>query len=142
MVDLWDATEAAPTTLAEAARRLKDIQYASRVTEHIADHERMQNFRRAIRLLGERLSPDVAADPAMRRLVALGSEHAIDIVHLVMKALPDEDVFRDIDFSRQTLAARWAAGRRDGERALAHRHWLEPPPDHLGMRVHVLPQEE
>src|SRR5205823_10668506 len=65
---------------------------------------------------------------------SLGSEHSIDIVHLVMKALPGEDSFRDIDFSRDTLRARWAAGLHDGQRALRHGSWLTPPPDHLGMR--------
>jgi NTE family protein len=142
MVDLWDASEAAPVSLGEALRRLKDIQYASRTREHIDDHERMQNLRRAVRLLGERLSPGVAKEPAMQRLLSLGSEHSIDVVHLVMKVLPGEDSFRDIDFSRDTLRARWSAGVDDGKRALRHGSWLTPPPDHLGMRVHELPQED
>ncbi|TMH06251.1 MAG: patatin-like phospholipase family protein, partial [Betaproteobacteria bacterium] len=55
MVDLWDASEAAPVSLGDALKRLKDIQYASRTREHIDDHERMQNLRRAVRLLGQRL---------------------------------------------------------------------------------------
>jgi NTE family protein len=141
MVDLWDASEAPPSSIGEALRRLKDIQYASRVREHIDDHERMQNLRRAVRLLGRKLGPKAAQDPATRQLLALGCEHSIDIVHLVMKALPGEDSWRDIDFTRATLQARWAAGLRDGQRALKHRSWLSPPPDHLGMRVHTLAQD-
>ena len=140
MVDLWDASEAAPVSLGDAMRRLKDIQYASRTREHIDDHERMQNLRRAVRLIGQRLAPAVARDPAMQQLLSLGCDHSIDIVHLVMKALPGEDAFRDIDFSRDTLRARWSAGLDDGQRALRHGSWLTPPPDHLGMRVHSLPQ--
>jgi NTE family protein len=142
MVDLWDPSEAAPASLNDALKRLKDIQYASRTREHIEDHERMQNLRRAVRLLGQRLSPKAAQGPATRRLLALGCSHSVDIVHLVMKAMPGEDSFRDIDFTRETLLARWAAGLRDGQRALRHRSWLTPPPDHLGMRVHTLPQDE
>jgi NTE family protein len=142
MVDLWDASEAAPGSLNDAMRRLKDIQYASRTREHIQDHERMQNLRRAVRLLGQRLGPRASGDPATKRLLALGCDHSIDIVHLVMKALPSEDSFRDIDFSRDTLQARWSAGLRDGQRALNHRSWLTPPADHLGMRVHTLAQDE
>lgn len=142
MVDLWDASEAAPASLGDALKRVKDIQYASRTREHIDDHERMQNLRRAVRLLGQKLGPETKEDPATKRLLALGCDHSIDIVHLVMKALPGEDSFRDIDFSRATLQARWSAGLRDGERALSHRSWLTPSPDHLGMRVHTLPQNE
>jgi NTE family protein len=142
MVDLWDASEAAPRSLSEAMTRLKDIQYASRSREHIDDHARMQNLRRAIRLLGARLDGKAAKDPAARRLIQQGCDHAIEIVHLVMKALPGEDSFRDIDFSRATLDARWSAGLADGTRALRHASWLAPAPDHLGMRVHHLPQNE
>jgi NTE family protein len=142
MVDLWDASESAPSSLSAALTRLKDIQYASRTREHIDDHTRMQNLRRAIRLLGTRLDPKAAKDPALKHLVDLGCEHAIDIVHLVMKALPSEDSLRDIDFSRATRDARWSAGLRDGQRALQHRAWLTPPLDHLGMRVHTLPQDD
>jgi NTE family protein len=142
MIDLWDASEAAPASLNDALKRLKDIQYASRTREHIDDHERMQNLRRAVRLLGQKLGAKLSQDPATKRLLALGCDHSIDIVHLVMKALPGEDSFCDIDFSRDTLQARWSAGLRDGRRALKHRSWLTPPPDHLGMRVHTLPQDE
>jgi len=142
MVDLWDASEAAPKSFNDALRRLKDIQYASRTREHLDDHARMQNLRRAVRLLGEKLSRRAKQDATMRRLLAMGCGHAIDIVHLVMKALPGEDSFRDIDFSHRTLQQRWAAGLHDGQRALRHRSWLTPPADHLGMRVHTLPQED
>ncbi|HEX7442075.1 MAG TPA: DUF3734 domain-containing protein [Caldimonas sp.] len=142
MVDLWDASESAPSSLSGALTRLKDIQYASRTREHIDDHTRMQNLRRAIRLLGNRLDSKAAKDPAMRHLIGLGCDHAIDIVHLVMKALPGEDSFRDIDFSHATLNARWSAGLRDGGRALQHRSWLTSSADHLGMRVHSLPQDD
>jgi len=143
MVDLWDASESAPRTLSEAMTRLKDIQFASRSQEHIDDHTRMQDLRRAVRLLGARLDPAAAVGvTVLRQLVELRSDHAIDVVHLVMKALPGEDAFRDIDFSRATLTARWSAGLRDGRRALQRRSWLTPPPEHVGMRVHTLPQDE
>ena len=92
-------------------------------------------------LLGSKLGPQDVHDPETRGLIALGGEHSIDIVHLVMKALPGEDSFRDIDFSRPTLQARWAAGLHDGRRALKHPSWIAPG-DRLGMRVHELAQEQ
>lgn len=140
VVDLWDATEEAPRSLGGALRRVKDIQYASRIVEHIDDHARLQNLRRALRRVGERLDDATQADPQVRALLALGCDSAIDIVHLVMQALPGEDSFRDIDFSRETLQARWSAGLADGRRVLQQPGWLEPPPAHVGMRVHTLPQ--
>ncbi|MBV8036521.1 patatin-like phospholipase family protein [Roseateles sp.] len=142
MVDLWDASEAAPHTMAQALTRFKDIQYASRICEHLDDHERMQNLRRAVRLLGRRLDAKAAADPAMKALLAMGCDAHIDVVHLVMRALPGEDSWRDIDFSDERLRARWAAGLKDGRRVLRRAAWREPARDGIGMRVHTLEASE
>lgn len=138
MVDLWDASEAAPTTMAGALTRYKDIQYASRILEHLDDHERMQNLRRALRVVGKRLDARTAADPAIRELLALGCDSRIDVVHLVMQALPGEDSWRDIDFSDSRLRARWAAGLKDGRRMLERAPWKAPARERVGMRVHTL----
>lgn len=138
MVDLWDASEAAPATMAQALTRYKDIQYASRICEHLDDHERMQNLRRALRLVGRKLGPKVAADPAVKQLLAMGCDSRIDVVHLVMQALPGEDSWRDIDFSDSRLRARWAAGLSDGRAMLARAPWREPVQEDVGMRVHTL----
>jgi NTE family protein len=136
MVDLWDASEAAPRTMAQALTRYKDIQYASRIGEHLDDHERMQNLRRALRVIGRELGPKAAARPEVRELLALGCDSCIDVVHLVMQAQPGEDSWRDIDFTAPRLQARWAAGLADGRRALVASPWRAPAPDRVGMRVH------
>ncbi|HEY1130310.1 MAG TPA: patatin-like phospholipase family protein [Roseateles sp.] len=138
MVDLWDASEAAPHTMAQALTRYKDIQYASRICEHLDDHERMQNLRRALRLVGRRLDAATAAEPSVKQLLAMGCDAHIDVVHLVMRALPGEDSWRDIDFSDARLRARWAAGLTDGRRMLARAPWQEPARHGVGMRVHTL----
>lgn len=138
MVDLWDASEAAPHTMAQALTRYKDIQYASRICEHLDDHERLQNLRRALRLVGRKLDARAAADPAVKELLALGCDARIDVVHLVMRALPGEDSWRDIDFSDERLRARWSAGLKDGRRMLARAPWKEAAGHRVGMRVHTL----
>jgi NTE family protein len=137
MVDLWDASEAAPRTMAQALTRYKDIQYASRICEHLADHEHMQNLRRAVRLLGRKLGAKTAADPAVKQLLQMGCDSRIDVVHLVMQAQPGEDSWRDIDFTQDRLQARWQAGLHDGRRAMQQAGWREPLRDGEGMRVHV-----
>lgn len=138
MVDLWDASEAAPQTMAQVLTRYKDIQYASRIMEHLGDHEHMQNLRRALRLVGRKLGAKDAADPAVKELLALGCDSRIDVVHLVMRALDGEDSWRDIDFSDSRLRARWAAGLKDGRRMLEHSPWKAPLAEDVGMRVHML----
>jgi NTE family protein len=142
MVDLWDASEAAPHTMAQALTRYKDIQYASRILEHLGDHERMQNLRRALRLVGKRLDAKTAALPAVKELLALGCDSRIDVVHLVMRALPGEDSWRDIDFSDSRLRARWGAGLKDGRKMLDRAPWKLPHAEGIGMRVHTLDDED
>ncbi len=140
MVDLWDASEAAPGTMAQALTRYKDIQYASRICEHLDDHERLQNLRRAVRQLGRKLDAKTAADPAVKALLDLGCDSRIDVEHLVMRAMPGEDSWRDIDFTTERLQARWQAGLHDGRRVVKRAAWREPVDEAVGMRVHTLPQ--
>ena len=141
MVDLWDPTESVPDSIAAAMTRQKDIQYASRSREHLDDHRKMQNLRRAVRILSRHVPPQERKSPDLKSLLELGCDNTISIVRLIMKALPEDDHMKDIDFSRSTLTARWKAGHRDAERALRHKSWLKPLPAHLGMAIHELPQE-
>jgi NTE family protein len=142
MVDLWDPTEAEPCSISAAMARQKDIQYASRTREHLEDHRTMQNMRRAIEILASRLSARDRDDPALRELTGLGCTSTINIVRLIMKAMPSDDHNKDIDFARHRLAARWQAGVHDAQRALRHKRWLAPLPAPVGMVIHELVQEE
>jgi NTE family protein len=142
MVDLWDPTEDQPRSISAAIARQKDIQYASRTREHLDDHRRMQNLRRAVDMLARRVPASERDDPSLRHLTALGCTCTINIVRLIMKAAPTDDYNKDIDFTRTKLARRWQAGARDAERALRHKSWLVPPPPHVGMVIHELHQED
>jgi NTE family protein len=141
MVDLWDPTDEEPKSIGAAMARQKDIQYASRTREHLADHCRMQNMRRAIHVLASRLTPQDRQALDIKRATSLGCSSTINIVRLIMKALPTDDRNKDVDFARSSLDARWQSGTRDAQRALSHKSWLKPPPAHVGMVIHELPQE-
>jgi NTE family protein len=142
MVDLWDPTEDEPRSISAAMARHKDIQYASRTREHLEDHRTMHNLRRAVDVLSRRLAAKGTPDAQLARLARLGCDKTIDVVRLIHKAAPEDDYNKDIDFTRQRLDARWRAGLRDAERALRHKHWLEPPPADVGMVIHELPQRD
>jgi NTE family protein len=73
-------------------------------------------------------------------LSALGCDHTVNVVHLIMKAAPDDHYFKDIDFSAASIAARWQAGVHDCQRALKHKSWLRPLPPHAGLIIHELAQ--
>jgi NTE family protein len=141
MVDLWDPTEEEPRSISAAMARQKNIQYASRTREHLEDHRTMQNMRRAIEILSSRLPEKDRSDPDLKRLTALGCHSTINIVRLIMKALPTDDHNKDIDFAKSRLSERWQAGSHDAGRALRHKSWLAALPEHIGMVIHELPQE-
>jgi len=142
MVDLWDAHEERPKNMAEVLARYKDIQYASRSKEQLALYQRIQDLQRAIRMLADNLSPAARKKEELQPAIELGCDHRVNIVHLVMKALPHDTQFKDIDFSADTIQTRWEAGIRDCRAALHHRHWLRPLPAHAGLAIHELPRED
>lgn len=142
MVDLWDSSETRPQSMAEAMSRYKDIQYASRSAEQLTMHQKLQDMQRAIRELSKHLAPETRKKAELKSLIAMGCDHTVNVVNLVMKALPADNYFKDIDFSAETIAARWQAGNHDCRRALRHKAWLRPLPPHAGLIIHELPQEE
>lgn len=142
MVDLWESRLATADTIQAAMGRQKDIQYASRVREHLRQHREIQNMRRAIHELAEELPATAKKSARVKRLVDQGCPSSINLCRLVMKALPGDDQYKDIDFRPATVDARWAAGMRDGGRMAKKRHWLEPLPHGVGMAVHELKSDD
>jgi NTE family protein len=140
MIDLWDPTETLPTSISDAMTRLKNTQYASRSTERLADHRRQLDLRKVIKQLGEKLPLATRSKAEFRALLDQGEVGNVNVVRLVMKALADDDQFKDIDFSEATVATRWQAGLADAERMFAHQSWLEPLAPGAGMAVHELEQ--
>ena len=141
MVDVWDPTEAAPTSISEAMARYKSIQYASRSIEQLENQQRIQNLQRAIRALSNELPAAAKKRGALAKLVAMGHDRTVNVVHLILKAREGEDTFKDIDFDAESVDGRWHAGHRDAVRALSHKAWLQPLPPHAGLIIHELPQQ-
>jgi NTE family protein len=140
MIDLWDPTEALPTSISEVMTRLKNTQYASRSTERLADHRRQLDLRRAIKQLGGLVPAASRNNADIQALVAQGDVGSVNVVRLIMKALPNDDQFKDIDFTQDTIAKRWQAGVLDAQRMFKHQSWLKPLAPGVGMAIHELEQ--
>ena len=141
MVDVWDPTESAPTSISEAMARYKSIQYASRSMEQLENQQRIQDLQRAIRALSNELPATSKKRGALAKLIAMGHDRTVNVVHLILKAREGDDTFKDIDFNAESIDARWHAGHHDAVRALSHKAWLQPLPPHAGLIIHELPQE-
>ncbi len=142
-VDLWQLRAPAPRSINGVFSRQKEIQYGSRSREHLEEHRRKQNMRRAIRRLIERV-PESARDPRdFEGYAALGCASVIHVAHLALKADPvadaTEDPNRDIDFDATTLARRRELGLSDARRVLEAAPWEQVLPEEVGLAVHELP---
>jgi hypothetical protein len=59
----------------------------------------------------------------------------MDIVRLIYRPMEPLGAFKDFEFSRSTMAARWKQGLFDVLIALQASPWLAPMPKELGVRV-------
>jgi NTE family protein len=120
---LWRAEGEEPASVAAIHERLKDIQFASRADTHIERQRQLHRLRHVVHQL-------INALPEAQRTEALWQEHrecACDSVMHVVKLraprLPCDGATKDIDFSRQGIAARRAAGYVSMRAALEAKPW-------------------
>lgn len=140
MIDLWDPTEALPTTMAEVLNRAKDIQFAGRATAQIAQQAKIETLQRTIRDLSALVPEPSMEDGEVATLALQGRDRTVSVVRMVLKATATDNQFKDIDFSADAVKARWSAGMADAARALKHKSWLKPLPPHAGLVIHELDQ--
>ncbi len=133
VIDLWDPTGPAPTSMNEVLWRAKQIQYASRTSHHVDAVATKVNLRHAMQMLKTAGVPEAAPVPDDPILAA----RRLDIVHIVHRPEAGEIPNSDAEFSRSSIAARRAAGYRDMKAALDAVPWkTRQLPAHLGALVH------
>jgi NTE family protein len=122
-VQLWHASGPLPQSIAEAAHRQKDIQYASRANSHFERQRELHRLRHVVRQLSQRLPLTQQADPQVRELTAWGCATTMHVVRLMAPRLAAEDQFKDLDFTAQGVAERRRAGYADAQAMLARAPW-------------------
>jgi NTE family protein len=137
VIDLWRASGPAPHTFNDVMWREKQIQFASRTTQHIDAVATKVNLRCAMTLLTQAKAPEV--DHAVTPDVAAGPGQRLDIVHIIYHPEGEQLAASDTEFSRGSIEARRQAGHRDMARALAATPWLrDEAPARLGAIVHTV----
>jgi NTE family protein len=102
-VDLWNARGELPRTIAEVATRQKEIQYSSRTRASSNTVEHIQQLRRALADLLEKLPETLRDGPEAQLLQLLGNHKVYNIVHLIHRAKNYEGHSKDYDFSRSSM---------------------------------------
>jgi NTE family protein len=123
-VHVWNPTGPEPNTIWEVLHRQKDIQYSSRVANHIARQREMHRLRHVISELAKYVPDDVRMTDLVRELTAYGCPTRMHVVRLLAPRLDNESHLKDIDFSPSGIRRRWHAGYTDTCRALARAPWI------------------
>jgi NTE family protein len=122
-VHIWNPSGPEPDTIGQVLNRQKDIQYASRAVSHIRRQKQIHRLRHIIAELAMRVPGEEYQTNLVREMACYGCLTRMHIVQLLAPALEGEDHTTDIDFSREGIRARWAAGYGNARRALSDAPW-------------------
>jgi NTE family protein len=137
-VNLWNPRGPEPKSLWDVQSRQKEIQYSSRFDSHLMRQAQIHRLRHVVREL-ERLVPaQDRASEAGRMLAAWGCSTVMHVVRLIAPRLPNDDITRDIDFTREGIVLRREAGHRDGLDAVRRQPWKERGDILDGVIVHEM----
>jgi len=123
-VHLWNATGPEPSTIWEVLHRQKDIQYSSRIANHIARQREAHRLRHVISELAKHVPDEIRKSDLVHELAAYGCPTRMHVVRLLAPRLDHESHLKDIDFSSSGIRQRWQTGYADTCRALARAAWI------------------
>ncbi|MFQ3595001.1 MAG: patatin-like phospholipase family protein [Sphingomonadaceae bacterium] len=128
-VDLFPAEGPLPETLLDVETRAQDIRFSTRTRLNTAREVELSRARALVRRLLEDCNPalDRLAEEEVATLRAFASERRVEIAQIIYRDKAAGGRGRGHEFSRPTMEAHRAAGRRDAARALASRDWRQPP---------------
>jgi NTE family protein len=124
-VHLWHPTGEEPETVWQVLHRTKDIQYSSRISNHVVRQRESHRLRHVISELLKYVPEDARKDPAVKELAGYSCRTRMHVVRLLAPRLDNESHIKDIDFSPAGIRARWEAGYANTSRALEAQAWLE-----------------
>ena len=123
-VHMWNPAGTEPTTMAEVLNRQKDVQYSSRIANHIVRQQQAHRLRHVITQLAGRLPEAERNSAAVRELAAYGCSTQMHVVRLLAPQLDRENHTKDIDFSPSGIKQRWDAGYAHTRAAIERSPWV------------------
>jgi NTE family protein len=135
-VDLWSARGIVPRTLLDVLERQKDIQYSSRTrlgTDAVAARQHLRN---TLGLLLERIPRKYLPETLVADLRPWLCDRVFNIIHLIYRAKPYEEQFKDYAFGAAAMTEHWRSGFEDMAHSLARPEFFVPPPREIGVATH------
>ena len=134
-VDLFAATGALPTTMAEVTAREKDIRFSSRTRLNTTNELDRKVIALAAQRLIAKLPPNLRDDPDVLALSRVRCDSAVDVVHLIYRSKHYESQSKDYEFSRLSMTEHWDAGRADMAHTLHDPRWIRHERSATGVHV-------
>ncbi|MDR3469875.1 MAG: patatin-like phospholipase family protein [Xanthobacteraceae bacterium] len=122
-VHMWNPLGPEPDTIWDVLHRHKDIQYASRISSHIAKQQLAHRLRHVIAELAAQLPAEARATPRMNELASWGCVTRMHVLRLMAPRLDNEDHTKDVDFSHRGIMRRWEAGYAHTMRMIERAPW-------------------
>ena len=122
-IQLWQPRGEEPSSISQVISRQKDVQFASRTESHIVRQQQIHRLRHVITELSSHLPADARESARVKMLASYGCLTRMHVVRLIAPALGGDDHMRDLDFSREGIRRRRAAGREDTARILDAKPW-------------------
>jgi len=135
-VHLWHPTGEEPETIWQILHRTKDIQYSSRIANHIVRQGESHRLRHVITELLKYIPEEAKANPEVKELASYSCRTRMHVVRLLAPRLDNETHIKDIDFSPAGIFARWEAGYANTASALEAQAWLEDCDPLAGVILH------
>ncbi|WP_109481386.1 patatin-like phospholipase family protein [Paraburkholderia sp. C35] len=135
-VQLWPAHGKEPASIQQAMSRQRDIQYSSRAESHLERQRQIHRLRHVIRELGTHLPEDQRETAAVKELLGWGCGTTMQVIELDAPDFGQDDLHKDIDFSKEGIRRRWDAGYADAQRMIGRAPWREEPDPMEGIAIH------
>lgn len=128
-VDLFPAEGPFPETLLDADMRAQDIRYSSRTRLNTNLEMGLSPVRMVVQRVLDSCHPDLSSlsEAELKLLREFACEQHIEIAQIIYRDKAYSGKARGYEFSRPTMEAHRAAGRRDAAKALAVRDWTQRP---------------
>ena len=120
---MWNPVGPEPETIWEVLCRYKDIQYSSRVANHIARQLHSHRLRHVIKQLAAQIPEPMRSSSDVRELESWGCLTQMHVVRLLAPRLANENHTKDVDFSPSGIRQRWDAGYANTVEALERAPW-------------------
>jgi NTE family protein len=138
-VHLWNPRGPEPETIWEVLHRQKDVQYSSRVANHIARQAQIHQLRHIVNKLAGHLPDVIRNSDEVKELAGYGCLTQMHVVRLLAPSFSHDDHTKDVDFSPKGIKARWDAGHADTLQALQAEPWKQAPDPLDGIVLHEPP---